>query len=232
MNVLRNMPYKAGDMAYKPHTHPVVYYWIAHYDDGSQLAQYEPPDYKPKSIYEIQNDKLVKIGWYPITYDFAAKLNEHGTPAIANPFLPKVEVNITPPKRYILFMKNFISLERFRVCEACGHMFQATKFFGDEVWTSPICPKCGAHDYWVCKDCGKRYEKFTDTKNTPPEKGGSGHCSECGGYLELKQVTGRQYSRENRWRLYAVGYQETIGGRNYKVILYVDENGNVEVKYE
>ncbi|MCD6346616.1 MAG: hypothetical protein J7L96_04265, partial [Bacteroidales bacterium] len=171
----------------------------------------------------------------PIPYDLAVELNKRGIPAISNPLLPKIEVEINKNKRFILFMRNFISLEEFRICENCGKEFQAIgniEFHGDRHWRSPICPHCGGHDYWQCKKCGAKYDLFSATESTPPEKGGYGHCPKCGGYLQLIRVTSKQYTRERRWRLYVVGFQETIGGKNYKVMLYADENGNVEMKYD
>lgn len=220
-------------MASQPH--PICYFWIAHYADGTCLPQFDPQDYHTNKISDIDNSRLVKIGWYPLSSRAAEELNKRGIPAIANPFLPKVEVTIKKPKRFILFTRNFIANEEYRICQACGREFAVgpdTKIFSDTRYPSPICPYCGAHDYFVCKSCGKRFEKFEETENTAPEKGGLGHCPECGGYLERKRITTIQYTREKRWRLYAVGYQETIAGRNYKTILYVSEDGDVEVKYE
>jgi len=220
-------------MASQPH--PLVYFWIAHYNDGTYASQFDLNTFKENSIKIIDNSKLIKVGWYPIPYDLAVELNKRGIPAISNPLLPKIEVEINKNKRFILFMRNFISIEEFRICENCGKEFQAIgniEFFGDKHWRSPICPHCGGHDYWQCKKCGTKYDLFSATESTSPEKGGYGHCPKCGGYLELIRVTSKQYTRERRWRLYVVGFQETIGGKNYKVMLYADENGNVEMKYD
>jgi len=222
-----------GDMASQPH--PICYFWIAHYNDGTCLPQYDPNDYHANKITDIDQSKLVKVGWYPLSPLAAEELNKRGIPDVSNPFLPKVEVEITDKKRFILFTRNFIANEEYRICQSCGNEFavnQDTKIFDNTKYPSPICPYCGAHDYFVCKDCGEKFERFEDTENTPPEKGGPGHCPKCGGHLKRVRVTTVQYSRERRWRLYAVGYQETINDRNYKTILYVSENGDVTVKYE
>lgn len=220
-------------MASKPH--PICYFWIAHYNDGTALSQFDPYNYTENSIMDIDQSRLVKIGWYPISFKLATELNKRDIPAISNPFLPKIEVNITGNKRFILFMRNFIANEEYRVCGSCGNEFKFGKssaIWNDKYYPSPICPHCGAHDYFICKNCDYRIERFDETENTPPEKGGSGHCPKCGGYLQHVQITSKQLSRERRWRLYAVGYQETINDKNYKTILYVDESGDVEMKYE
>ena len=220
-------------MASQPH--PICYFWIAHYNDGTCLPQFDPYDFHPNKITDIDQSRLVKIGWYPLSISLAKALNDKGIPAISNPLLPKIEVDITKDKRYILFTRNFIANEEFRICGACGKEFKATansKIFADTKFPSPICPYCGAHDYWKCKNCGKTFQRFEETESTPPEKGGAGHCPECGGYLERVRVTSRQFTREKRWRYYVVGYQETINGRNYKTLLYINENGDVEVRYE
>jgi len=217
-------------MASQPH--PVVYYWKAIYKDGEVLEQYDRNTGVPIPITRIQNERLKSIGWYPIPLDLAELLNKTGTPAVSNPLLPEVVVQIEPPKRFILFMRNYISQEECRICENCGQVFQASKFFGDKYHKSPICPYCGAHDYYICKNCGERYETFSEVDDTPPEKGGKGHCKKCGGYLALQRITSKQYSREKRWREYAVGFQETVRGKNVKAIIFVDERGRVEMRHE
>jgi len=223
-------------MASKPNIsqRPLVFFWVATYKDGTALPQYDIETLKPNSINDIDKDNLIKVGWYPFSKDFANKLSENGILAVSNPLLPKFEVDINKNKRFILFTRNFISQEEFYICNNCNkgfHLYTKSKV-KDDIYPSPICPYCQSSDYWKCSDCGEIYDKFNEVVNTGPELGGYGHCKKCGGYLNRIRVTSNLRSIEKRWRLYAVGYQQTIKGRNYKTILYIDENGNVEVKYE
>ena len=53
-------------MASQPH--PLVYFWIAHHNDGTYASQFDLNTFKENSIKIIDNSKLVKVGWYPIPY--------------------------------------------------------------------------------------------------------------------------------------------------------------------
>jgi len=215
--------------------HPLVFFWIATYNDGTALPQFDPKTYKANKITDIDQSKLVKIGWYPFSFSFAKELNDRDIPVVANPLLPKYEVTIDGNKRYILFTRNFISQEEYHFCTLCKqefHVGASTKFKIDGNQTIPICPNCGGSDYWVCSQCGKRFNTFDETKSTPANLGGSGHCDKCGGYLHRVKATSERHTRERRWRLYVIGYQETINNKNYKMLMYIHENGDVEIKYE
>ena len=214
--------------------HPLVFFWIATYNDNTALPQYDPNTLKPNKITNIDQNKLVKIGWYPFSIDFAEKLNKNNIPAVSNPLLPKYEVTIEKPKRFILYTLNYISQEEYHFCNKCKREFKVatnSKYIEDSGKKLIICPYCNTHDYYQCTGCGKEYQLFSEVLDTPPEKGGSGHCKECGGYLQRMRVI-HAASREKRWREYVIGYQETINGRNYKMLMYIHENGDVEIKYE
>ena len=215
--------------------HPLVFFWIATYNDGTALPQFDPKTYSANKITDIDQSRLVKIGWYPFSFSFAKELNDRGTLVVANPLLPKYEILIEDNKRFILFTRNFISQEEYHFCNSCKKEFKvgnSTEFKIDGGQTIPICPYCKSSDYWICKECGKKFARFDETASTPENLGSSGHCNSCGGYLNRIKITSDKYTREKRWRLYVLGYQETINDRNYKTLMYIHENGDVEVKYE
>lgn len=224
-----------GERASKPHNsiffgkRPLVFMWIAHYDDNTSLPQFDPLTCRENKFSDIRQDKLVKFGLYPFGQSFARKLQDNGIAVVSLPFLPKYEINLDKYKRLIYHRENFISNEQFRICGECGKEFyfdSNVKVTGGK-YSSPICPNCGAHDYWVCTKCGKKYLKFEDAigmdKQTP------GLCNECNSYLRLIRITSEQRTRERRWIRYHMGWQETVHGVNKKNILIISENGDVEV---
>ena len=201
---------------------PLVYYWIAYYNDGTKLEQYSPPDYKGKPFTFIDNDKIIKFGIYPFDRDLAERVTKAGTEARSIPFLPMYEINLTGNRRVIYYRDCFIQIEDYHICRECGKEFKVgkdTKWL-DSRFPSPICPHCGAHDYFYCEKCGKKYT-FEETH--------IGTCPICDGYLKNIKITSEQFSRERRWNLYNIGYQQIADNRNIKFILQIDEQGNCTI---
>jgi hypothetical protein len=128
----------------------LVYFWVAHYADGNCLPQFNPNTGEEQAFRDIEQNKLVRFGYYPFSEDFANFLKEKGHD-VESRSLPIVEVNIYPPRRLIAYRTRTLSMSLQ----------------------------------------------------------GSGETKET-----IK---------------YVIGYQETIEGRNRKVLVQVDENGNVEI---
>ena len=208
------------------HQRPLVYMWIAHYSDNTSLPQFDPIDYHENAFSDIDQDKLIKFGLYPIPLKISRNLVEKGIAAASFPFLSKIEINLDNFKRLIYFRRNFISQEEYHICKKCGKEFYVSPKtnFIDSKYPSPICPYCGAHDYFRCKNCGKVFEKFEETNN--------GLCPECNSELDFIKITSEQFARENRWAEYYIGYQENVQGVTKKNILKVLENGEIELIYE
>ncbi len=210
----------------KPQTgNPLRYMWIAHFNDGKSLPEFDPFTFEKNNMIEVfDNEQLVKFGVYPIPPSLSKELNERGIEyTISNPFLPNYEVNLEDHKRLIFYRRNFIHAESFYKCSKCGEEFQACDKTDDKK-KSPICPSCHAFDFYMCEKCGKVYNTLEETH---PH-----YVCSCSGLLKLKKITSNQFSRERRDRETHIGYQETVKGVNKKNILKIDSNGNVELIYK
>jgi len=199
---------------------PLVYYWIAQYDDGTCLPQYNPITYLENRFSDIEQDKLIKFGLYPFDKELAEGITKKGIdPVVSIPFLPKYEINLDNDRRLIHYRDVFISHEEYHLCRKCGKEFEfsSTSPKTNSKYSSPICPNCNSHDLFICKSCGKEYQRFEDAK--------FGMC-DCKGHLKRERFTSGQYSREKRWIEYFLGYQTKVKGNNYKTLLKIDERGD------
>lgn len=210
--------------AYKPQSNPLRFMWIAHFDNGTSLPEFDPFKFTANSFKEVldNEDKVIKFGLYPIPPSLSNGLKSKGiNETISIPFLPHYEVNLNKYRRLIFYRRTFISNETYHKCLSCNKEYQnvGIKYTTGEQ-PSPICPNCGAHDIFVCGGCKKEYQRFDDAPN---------HMCSCGRYLSKKAITSIRGGRERRYREYHIGFQETINGINKKYILKIDENGHVEV---
>lgn len=206
---------------------PIVYMWIAHFNDGTSIPEFDPFTYEENTIENILNreEELVKFGIYSIPSTLSKEINkrhDNQQYTLANPFLPKHEVNLDEFKRLIFYRRNFIHNENFHKCLKCGHEFQSSDMTDDHN-PAPICPKCKSHDLYICQKCGNVYQRLKDGKS---------NMCECGSHLQRKVVTSNTYGRQRRERETHIGYQETIKGINKKNILKIDKDGNSELVYQ
>lgn len=204
----------------------IVYMWIAHYNDGTSLPQFDPYTLKTHLFKEVNQTKLIKFGLYPIPPQLAQKLNEKGNFVRSNVFLPKYEVVIDGNKRVIgALTTNFIETKHYVTCPKCNSIYSAKDIqridIGNSIYTY-ICPKCGERAYWTCSKCGKQYTHLNES---------GWICKECGGNVTAR---GRPKfilnSVQERWRIYKLGWQETINGVNKKILMHIQGNGDVELK--
>ena len=198
------------------------YYWVAYYNDGTKLSQFDPITFKEYAFSDIDAAKLVKFALYPFTSQQAKNITAKGNLAISVPILPIIEINLSDGKRLIYYRDVYVSQEEYHFCRACNKEF----YFGNNSkttqskYSSPICPYCGSHDIYKCKKCGKIFNIFEDAR--------FGMCS-CGGHLDRIRLTSGQYVREKRWIEYYVGYQTLVNGINHKVLLKINEQGDIEL---
>ena len=197
----------------------LVYFWIAHYSDGTSLPQFNPIDYHEYSFNDIEQDKLVKFGLYPFSKDLAMGVRKTGQSVVSIPILPIYEVNLNDDKRIIHYRDVFISQEEYHFCNNCRKEFKYNKKNKIESkYSSPICPHCDSHDLFICKNCGHIHKRFEDAK--------FGMCNKCGAHLKRKRITSGQHHREKRWIEYYLGTQQIVNGSNVKFLLKISENGD------
>jgi hypothetical protein len=196
--------------------------WVATYEDGGKLAQYDLKTFKDRSFNDIDQNRLIKFGLYPYSKELANALNKEGHKVASLPFLPSYEVNIDKNRRLIHYRDVFISHEEYHLCRKCGKEFTLTPTTPkvESRYPSPICPHCGGHDIFKCKSCGNIYQKFEDAP---------GHMCKCKGHLERIRLTSGKNTKEKRWIEYYLGYQETTEGKNNKILLKIKENGDSEI---
>ena len=205
-----------------------VYFWMAHYNDGTSLPQYDPYTLKTHGFTEVDTSKLIKFGWYPFPKKLADKLREERHKnVVSNIFLPKYEVEIDNNKRVIgALTTNYIKNTSYTTCPKCGITDESNRFKKIKIGLSivtPICPNCGFKAYWLCLKCGKKYSNLKETKKM--------NCTECGSRVKVRDRHSFKIEpKEERWRVYKLGYQETINGVNKKTIMHIHENGDVELK--
>lgn len=77
-------------------------FWLAEYNDGTALAQYDPESGKENKFSQIDQSKLTKISWYPATKVLANKVSE----IAINPLMTPVSLIVPPGKRARLFRRN------------------------------------------------------------------------------------------------------------------------------
>ena len=202
---------------------PLVYLWIARYNDGTELYQFDKTTFKENAFGDIDQAKLVKFGLYSIPKDMEAGIKKAGNPVVSIPFLPTYEINLTGNRRVIYYRDVFISQEEYHSCLKCNRefLYGANSPKISSKYPSPICPNCGAHDLFICKSCGHEAERFEKTSN--------GLCSKCQSHMDRVKITSNQYSREKRWNHYILGAQETVNGKNFKFMMRIKESGDCEV---
>jgi len=70
------------DLGYRP----LVYMWIAEYNDDSCLPQFDPETGRANRFAEIDQSKLCRFGWYPFSAEMAAKILDMTVIPTRNPY--------------------------------------------------------------------------------------------------------------------------------------------------
>lgn len=56
--------------------HPLVFFWIAEYEDGKALPQFDPETGEENKFTLTDKGKLKKFGWHPFTPELSHKIIE------------------------------------------------------------------------------------------------------------------------------------------------------------
>lgn len=234
----------------KPKTIPFM--WIAFYNDGSCLPQFDLETGKNFLFKEINQSKLIKFGWYPIPFKLSEIL---GGNYYHNPKLTPIVLELQPNQRLIALREESQSFFNYTHCLKCGFNFQwmpnkedgiigdsglpcygSSKVSYSEVQPNGklafevICPKCGVRNDLKCPKCDKWWNKTQDdaSKGQSQDKW-TYHleCPDCKGLYEQRTISTGAYIIKCKWLL---GYQETLkDGSNSKCIMSIDKNGTIQL---
>lgn len=86
------------------------YFWVAEYNDGTALPQFDPDTGDEYKFDKIDQSNLVKFGLYPFPAELSQKVNNSST----NIFLPKFTVNLENDDKLLFRRRNYI-VKRGRV---------------------------------------------------------------------------------------------------------------------
>lgn len=64
------------DLGYRP----LVYMWVAEYDNGEALPQFDPETGKENRFAEIDQSRLCRFGWYPFSVAMVSKMSVMAIP--------------------------------------------------------------------------------------------------------------------------------------------------------
>jgi hypothetical protein len=82
------------------------YFWIAEYNDGNALPQFDPETGIENLFKNIDQTKLIRFGLYPFTMELSKKVNCSDF----NPFLRKIVINLDGNK-LIFKRRNYIIIQ-------------------------------------------------------------------------------------------------------------------------
>jgi hypothetical protein len=85
---------------------PLTFFWIAVYDDGTALPQFDPETGRENLFSQVDQNRLTSFGWYPFKRQLAEKLEQ---PVEVNPLLPKYAVKLGQGKRLIAHRTNSLN---------------------------------------------------------------------------------------------------------------------------
>jgi DNA-directed RNA polymerase subunit M/transcription elongation factor TFIIS len=232
---------------------PLVYFWIAFYNDGSCLPQFDFETGKTNDFKDVDQYKLVKFGLFPFPKDLSEKANKNSGFEISKVCnnLPYFLQILQRPRRLIYTRRNFIHQFSYQHCMKCGYTYQwmpnHVEMVGEvglpihqnyimeylesqgKTFPLPQCPKCKSINHIVCPDCKVLINELkTSPDDKTPRKF---ECPKCKREYPRYIIT---RDSEIRKTIYLLGYQETtenISGKdvNKKFILFINEDGTIEM---
>jgi len=225
--------------------HALVYFWIAFYKDGNCLPQFDFETGKANDFKEIDQTKLERFGLYPLNAPLAIKANMAAGFIIAREEegLPFFVLRLQKDQRLIYARRNSIHVYSYQHCEKCGYEWQwmPTRKDGEttevgllihtnhlvQEWQGKkfpcaICPKCGSFNAIVCPTCNILVDEIKE----PDKEEHIFKCPKCGTlyprYIQLRNDIMRKL-------IYLLGYQITVEGKNSKQIMFIGEDGTIEL---
>lgn len=94
---------------------PLKYFWIAWYNDGTALSQFDPETGEEIGFLEVDLPRVVKFGWYPFTPKLAELVRKKGILAVVDPQAKPLEVHLNPRRSLVAFRRNYLKYGNGRV---------------------------------------------------------------------------------------------------------------------
>lgn len=93
---------------------PLVYFWIAEYTDGSALPQFDPETGKENRFSEVDNQKLMRFGWYPFTPQLAQRILESEKTVVVPSRNPSYAITVDDDDRLVAYRTNTVRLQMLK----------------------------------------------------------------------------------------------------------------------
>jgi hypothetical protein len=226
--------------------HPLVFWWIAFYKDGSCLPQFDLETGKENPFISIDQNKLEKFGLFPFNQSLAIKASMVAKMkvAIVKEGLPYFMMQLKENQRLISIRRNYIHLYIYQHCNKCGYDWQwmsghkegevgkvgliihqnnVVQEWKGKKYGLAVCPKCDMFNSIICPEC--KDTLINELKREDSEE----HyfkCPKCNKeyprYIQTVEDTMRML-------IYILGYQTTIDGKNVKHMMFINENGTFEM---
>lgn len=82
------------------------YFWIAEYNDGTALPQFDLESGNENLFKDIDHSKIIRFGLYPFTVELSKKVECSDL----NPFLPKFVINLKSNDKLFFVRRNYIEM--------------------------------------------------------------------------------------------------------------------------
>jgi len=94
---------------------PLKYFWIAWYNDGTALSQFDPESGEEIGFLEIDLPRVVKFGWYPITPKLARLVRKKGLLVVVDPWAKPLEVQLNSHRSLVAFRRNYLKYGKGKI---------------------------------------------------------------------------------------------------------------------
>ena len=226
--------------------HPFVYWWIAFYKDGTCLPRFDVNTGKENELKDIDQTKLDRFGLFPFSASMATLVNVAAGKVIVKEVenLPYFIMRVQEGHRLIYTRRSAIHIFTYQHCDKCGYEWQWMMGHKEEektevgflihsnhvmqYWEGKAipcgqCPKCASFNAIVCPEC--KDVLINELKRSDSDE----HyfkCPKCNKeyprYIRLLENSLRQ-------AIYLLGHQTTIGGKNVKQIMFINEDGIIDL---
>ena len=89
---------------------PLVYFWIAEYNNGTALPQFDPQTGKENKFSEINHKKLKHFGWHPFTKELAQRILKNEKMTVIPSRNPSYTVTLEKGDKLVAHRTNTIKL--------------------------------------------------------------------------------------------------------------------------